>query len=148
MCLPNSAAIDLIDGDAVEETLARLRVAIRTGEPHRAPPVTFVGILVPQALNDAEVGFVPGQRLQAGGEFVVGAGFGDVGIPRIFGHAPAEAEEDDPLGRCDRRGGERRAAKSERLQERQRDERRARLEKSTACGVVGHGNKTPYCYFV
>ena len=111
---------DLIGGYGVREALAGFGVSVCAGEPERAAPVRFIGELVAQVLDDGEIFAVPFERFETIGERVIGTDLILIWEPRLFGHAPAEAEEEEAFcwsgcGLCRER------FETERMEERQGD---------------------------
>ena len=140
------SARHLIDRNAIEEALPRCTVLVGARQPERAAVVTIAGQPVPEPLHDAEVGLVLGERLEQRRQRVASPRLADLRIPLIFRHAPAEAEEHEPLGRRRPGGGRRAPAEAERLERGQRDDRRAGGEHVTAGDTGGerlHGVDTP-----
>ena len=87
------------------ESLAGFGETVGARQPHGAAPVAVVGVFVPEALDDGEVGLVAGERGEAGRDGVILAGLLHVREPTLGGDAPAKAEEDEALGRRGYRGG-------------------------------------------
>ena len=125
----------LVGGYGVRKALARLAVAVGTGEPERAPPVGFVCELIGEPLDHRELVAVPLESFQSLWQRIVLARLFPVGKPGLVGHAPAEAEEHHSLGPSGSGSCRGPTAKAQRVEERQRDGGAGSLQD----GATAHG---------
>ncbi len=132
---------DLIRGNAIVKTLAWLGVAVRAGEPERAPPMSLIRELVRNSLHDREARLVSGEWSQSGRQRVIGTGLLFIWKPSFVGHAPAEIEKHSSFGaRSLGVGCSGKAAIAEGLECRQRNQRAGASQESTT-GMSGiHAN--------
>ena len=131
---------DLVSGNAVGHVLARHAIAIGSRKPESAAPVSFIGELVRASLHHRNIGLVTGERSKTFGEFVVSASLLLVRKPSLLGHAKSDAQKDAAPGRC---GGSffrsrSKAAKANRFQRGQPDQRSGTAEEVTAIQVGFH----------
>ena len=114
----------LVHRHTVEKALPWGAIFVGPRQPKRAAVVPVASESVPQSLHDAEIGPVLCEWLEQRGERVVTTRFTNLRIPLILRHAPAEAEEDEPLGWSHRGGSCRKPPEAERLKGRQPNDRR------------------------
>ena len=112
----------LVDGDRVVEALAGNAKLVGPRQPERAARVGIKRMFVKRVLNDRDVFPVPFKRLETVGQGPFGSRLVLIGIPGLFRHAPADADEDHAFRPSGRRGGRCESPEAQRRETRQGDE--------------------------